>query len=113
MLTPNQNKLLDILIGFQKRGDPCPSYGELAERLGVNKGRVHDMTTALKQRGFITFIPYAHHSIEVLRNTKGEYLNADSEILRLQKENAGLRAHISYLNQRLSGTGDRLFLSGR
>lgn len=67
-MTPIQKKCLDFIIEFIDEFGFSPSYTEIATALGlVSKNSVNRIVCALRDRGYITFIPRKHRSIDLVK----------------------------------------------
>lgn len=65
-LTQRQADMLDIIRRRLEHSEVGPNYDEIAAEMGIVKSGVHRMAVALKERGYITFMPGRARSIRLL-----------------------------------------------
>jgi repressor LexA len=65
-LTARQSQMLDLLRKKLAHSEVGPSFDELAEELEMAKSNVHRIAHALKERGYIEFLPRRARSIRIV-----------------------------------------------
>lgn len=65
-MTPRQRELLDFIAQFEAEHRYTPSYREMADALGVGKGRVFDLLRALDASGHVLLSPNRARSVELI-----------------------------------------------
>jgi len=73
-LTPKQQTMFEIIEAAMLDDGICPSYGELAEILGLSsKSSVHSMLNTLERHGYIRRQRFKPRGIEILKpSTRGD-----------------------------------------
>ena len=72
MLTKRQRDLLWFIHGRVKETGVAPSYGEMADAMGMSsKSPIHWMLKSLEERGFIKRLPRRARAIEIIRMPLG------------------------------------------
>lgn len=71
-LTRRQSEVLAFIRKRLKEDEVGPNYEEISKAMGMSsKSGVHRIVYALKERGFIDFIPKRARSIRVLEKREG------------------------------------------
>lgn len=80
-MTPQQKKLLDFIIKFQKENGYTPSFEEMSCGIGqASKSGIHKLMRGLEERGYIETRRYKRRYIEILK-TKIEPKKLKSETI--------------------------------
>lgn len=67
-LTPRQLKLLECIDHFIEENGHSPSYVEMGQMIGLaSTSGIHRLVLALKDRGFLSNLPYRRRTIEIRR----------------------------------------------
>lgn len=67
-LTAKQSQLLECIDHFIEESGHSPSYAEMAQMIGLaSKSGIYRLVMALKDRGFLSSLPYRRRTIEVRR----------------------------------------------
>ena len=70
-MTKNQSKLLKYIKEFWEENGYCPSYKDMCGAMGMkSRSGIHGMVVSLEARGFITRIPNAARSIQLVEVPK-------------------------------------------
>jgi SOS-response transcriptional repressor LexA len=71
-LTQGQRRLLDFIVDYMAKNGIAPSFSDMSSGLNLkSKARVHDMITALRERGYIDYSPKRARSLTVLFYEEG------------------------------------------
>lgn len=65
-LTKEQRKVYDFIVSYIDEHDVAPSTAEMMEGCSKSSGEISRYVKALKERGWIDYIPHAKRSITIL-----------------------------------------------
>lgn len=93
-LTPAQKRVLDFIDTYIRKNGVSPSYSEMQMDLNMrSKASVSRYLIALRERGYIDFLPRQARTITVLFPMEGTP-NWESIARMLHLQNVELRAHL-------------------
>lgn len=104
-MTPRMHATLSFVRAFQFKHGYCPSYGEIADGIGLkSKSNVHRIVKRLEERGHIRRLFHKARSIEVIPN---------NQVARIRQRSAASRKgwrtrrsmKVSRETSRAAGTG--------